>query len=212
MDVFVNYFWIFILGSFMGFILESIWCLIRYKKLESRKGLIYGWFIPIYGIATMLINFFISVLKINNYFLFFILTFIICGIVEYLSSLFQEKCFGTRSWDYSSMVLNLHGRVNLIYLLAWSIMGVFWCRYSSIILNLFIDTLIKTNLLYEITTINLIFMIYNSFISFMAVYRQRLRRNGIMARNKYELWLDNKFNDARLSKIYANSRVIKEGV
>jgi len=205
---FVNYFWIFVLGSFVGFVLETIWCLIKNKKIESRKGLIYGWFIPIYGIATMLIHAFINIFKINNYLLFFLITFIVCGVVEYVSSLFQEKCFETRSWDYSNMILNLHGRINLIYLSIWSIIGVFWCNYSPVILSFFMGCLIKINLLHEITIIFLIFMIYNLYISFIAVYRQKLRRKGISARNRYELWLDNKYNDDKLNRIYANSRVI----
>ncbi|MBO5121369.1 MAG: hypothetical protein J6C28_06770 [Bacilli bacterium] len=47
----MDYLWLFIFGSFFGFVIETIWCLIRWRKLESRKGLIYGHFIPIYGIA-----------------------------------------------------------------------------------------------------------------------------------------------------------------
>ena len=95
MSSLINYFWNFVIGSFVGFLAETIWCIIRWKKIESRKGLVYGYFIPIYGIATVLISFVIEKLNINNYGLFFIFTFIICAIVEYISSLFQEKCFLT---------------------------------------------------------------------------------------------------------------------
>ena len=120
MNKFITYFWIFIVGSFLGFLCETIWCIIRWKKIESRKGLIYGYFIPIYGIATVFISLLIDLFNIKNYGLFFLIIFLICAIVEYISSVCQEKCFGTKSWDYSKMIGNLHGRINLLYLSLWS--------------------------------------------------------------------------------------------
>lgn len=208
MSLLTNYFWVFVLGSFIGWLCESVWCILRYRKIESRKGLIYGYFIPIYGIATLFISLFVNVFNINNYWLFFFLTFLICGVVEYLSSIFQEECFETKSWDYSEMFLNINGRVNILYLSIWSIMGIFWCKYSKMMLNFLFGLLIKIDLLYEITIISLIFMLYDLFISFVSVYRWKLRRKGIKARNRYELWLDKKYNDEKLKKIYANSVVI----
>lgn len=179
------------------------------EKIESRKGLIYGYFIPIYGIATVLISLMIDIFNIKHYGLFFIITFLICGIVEYLSSFIQEKAFGTKSWDYSKMVGNLHGRVNLLYLLLWSILGIFWCKYYPLMINLIFKILSSINLLNEITIICTILMIYNCYISIVASYRQKLRRKGIKPKNKYELWLDKKYSDEVLIKIYANAEVIK---
>ena len=208
MDGLTNYFWIFVLGSFIGWLCESVWCILKYRKIESRKGLIYGYFIPIYGIATLFISLCVNIFNINNYWLFFFLTFLICGVVEYLSSIFQEECFETKSWDYSEMLLNINGRVNILYLSIWSIMGIFWCKYSKIMLNFLLGLLVKIDLLYEITIISLIFMLYDLFISFVSIYRWKLRRRGVKARNRYELWLDKKYNDEKLKKVYANSVVI----
>ena len=209
MNKFIEYFWIFIVGSFLGFLCETIWCIIRWKKLESRKGLIYGHFIPIYGIATVFISLIVELFNIKNYGLFFLTTFLICSIVEYVSSVCQEKCFGTKSWDYSKMIGNLHGRINFLYLSLWSIMGIFWCKYYKSIINIILGLLLSINLLNEITILFLIFMIYICYISAIASYRQNSRRKGIKAKNKYEEWLDHKYNDEFLSKIYANAKVVE---
>lgn len=206
---FIEYFWIFIIGSFIGFICETIWCLIKNKKIESRKGLIYGCFIPIYGIAALFISLIVDIFNINNYYSFFMTTFIICGIVEYISSVFQEKMFGTRSWDYSNMIGSLNGRINILYLTAFSLIGVLWCKYYKIVINVIITCLNNINLLNSITIISFIFMVYNCFISIVASYRQKLRRKGIKPKNKYEIWLDKKYNDERLVKVYANIKVIE---
>lgn len=137
------------------------------------------------------------------------ITFVICAMDEYLASLIQEKCFGTKSWDYSTMKGNLHGRINFIFLFAWSIIGVLWCQYYPNILNFIFDLLNQINLLPEITSICFLFMIYDCYISIVASYRQKLRRRGIKPKNKYEKWLDKKYNDEALKKIYANAKRVE---
>ena len=37
--------------------------------------------------------------------------FLVGSVVEYGCSWIQEALFGSRSWDYSSMPLNLNGRI-----------------------------------------------------------------------------------------------------
>lgn len=209
MSKLIEYFWIFIVGSFIGFLSETIWCVIRWRKLESRKGLIYGYLIPIYGIATVLISFVVELFNIRHYGMFFLLTFLIVAIVEYVSSLVQEKCFGTKSWDYSKMIGNLNGRVNILYLSLWSLLGLLWCRYYGVLIEFIINILDSAKLLNFVTLIGFIFLIYDCYISIVASYRQKLRRRGISPRNKYERWLDKKYSDEVLKKIYANALVVE---
>lgn len=197
--------WLFLLGSFIGFILETIWCLIKNKKIESRKGLIYGLLIPIYGIATIIIDIFVKALNLNSFLELFITVFLICGVVEYISSLFQEKCFGTKSWDYSEMKYHINGRVNLVYLLAWSTLGIFYCKIYPKVIDSYMSLLNKYGLLNKITLIAFILLIFDITISILAAARQKTRRRGKEATNKLEVWLDKKYNDKYLKKIYANS-------
>lgn len=43
-------FWLFVIGSIVGYIYEMIVVLVQKGCFESRQGLIYGPFTPIYGI------------------------------------------------------------------------------------------------------------------------------------------------------------------
>ena len=43
-------FWLFVIGSIVGYIYEMIVVLVQKGYFESRQGLIYGPFTPIYGI------------------------------------------------------------------------------------------------------------------------------------------------------------------
>lgn len=204
----MDYLWLFIFGSFFGFVIETIWCLIRWRKLESRKGLIYGYFIPIYGIAGVFLAFVINVFNISKKIVVFIASFLIGGLVEYFSSLFQEKVTGTISWDYSNMKFNLHGRVNLVYLIGFGLFGLLWFMIYPDFLNILHKIFTNNNLFMVISFVMMFFMIYNMFISLIAMIRQKRRRDGYLAKNKFEVWLDNKYPDKFLKKIYANSMFV----
>ena len=54
----------------------------------------------------------------------FSLSFVICGVVEYLTSLVLEKIFHARWWDYSQKPMNLHGRVWIGNLILFGLGGV----------------------------------------------------------------------------------------
>ena len=54
----------------------------------------------------------------------FFASVILCGIVEYFSSLFMELAFNTRWWDYTGEPFNFQGRISLAFSIAWGIIGV----------------------------------------------------------------------------------------
>ena len=47
-------FWIFMIGCVGGVIIETFWCLLKKGVIESRSGLIYGPFNPVYGFGALL--------------------------------------------------------------------------------------------------------------------------------------------------------------
>lgn len=47
-------FWIFIIGSIVGYIAEMIVVLFQKGYFESRQGLVYGPFTPVYGIGGVI--------------------------------------------------------------------------------------------------------------------------------------------------------------
>ena len=205
MNSLVKYFWLFIFGSFFGFVIETIWCMIRWRKIESRKGLIYGHFIPIYGFAGVLVAVILELFSISKMKFMFLVAFIIGGIVEYFSSLFQEKVTGTLSWDYSDMKFNLHGRINFVYLMGFGLFGILWGSIYPKFLDCLYNIFNTEGILIIVTVLMSIFMGYNTFISLVAMIRQKKRRNKVAAQNKFEIWLDKKYPDDFLKKIYANS-------
>ena len=111
----------FIIYSFLGWCLESIYKTIIFKK-ATNSGFLYGPFCPMYGLGAILM---ISISSIsNNIFVIFILGFIVFTIWEYIVAVILEKAFKTRYWDYSNSKFNIQGRICLKNSLYWGILGV----------------------------------------------------------------------------------------
>ena len=78
----------FIIYSFLGFIIETIYGVITKGVLESRQSFLYGPFCAIYGLGAIIMIFALQFFYKNNNQLF-IGGFLIGSIIEYLVSLFR---------------------------------------------------------------------------------------------------------------------------
>lgn len=125
---FYKLFWVFFLGCFLGVVIETIWCLLRYRKLESRKGLVWGPFNLVYGFGALVITVGLYPLRDSCDLFVFVAGSLLGGIFEYVCSVIQEKVTGTISWDYKDFPLNLNGRINLLYYFFWAFLLCFGSR------------------------------------------------------------------------------------
>jgi Predicted membrane protein len=111
---------LFLVYSFLGWIIESTFKTIRRGQGFVNSGLLYGPVVPIYGCGALLIMLFDDattglVLPVR----LLVLT-LICAVLEYLVGWFFEAVFKTRLWDYSHKRFNIQGRVCLSFTLAWA--------------------------------------------------------------------------------------------
>ena len=111
----------FIIYSFLGWCLESIYKTIIFKK-PTNSGFLYGPFCPMYGIGAILMIW--AGQLSSNPIVIFIMAFLIFSVWEYLVAVIIEKLFKTKYWDYSDLKFNLQGRVCLKNSIYWGILGV----------------------------------------------------------------------------------------
>ena len=113
----------FFMLSFMGWVWEVSLHLITDGVLVNR-GVMHGPWLPIYGCGSVLMLLFLNRFR-RNPALEFILIVVLCGSVEYFTSLVLEIVHGgTRWWDYTGYFLNLHGRICAEGLLVFGIGGM----------------------------------------------------------------------------------------
>ena len=123
-------FWVFIIGSIIGYILEMIVGLVQNGHFVSKQGLLYGPFSQVYGVGLAV--YYLVIPKNKKWIQIFLISMFFGGIVEYLFSYFQEFFFGTVSWDYKNLLFNLNGRTSLLHCIYWGIGGILFVKFCKI--------------------------------------------------------------------------------
>ena len=170
-------FWIFLIGSIIGYGLEMIVGLVQNGHFVSRQGLLFGPFIQVYGVGLVAYYLVISNIKKKSYIKIFFITMLLGGIVEYLFSYLQETWFGTISWDYSNLLFNIHGRTSLLHCLYWGIGGVLFVRFILPLIRNLNEWCKNTNFRF-ITAFLVLFITFDIVMSGMAGSRQLERKNN----------------------------------
>lgn len=201
---FYKLFWIFFIGCFAGVVVETLWCLITRHRLESRAGVIYGPFNPVYGFGALLLTLCLHKLRGRRDLWIFLGSMLLGGAFEYLCSLLQEKAFGTVSWEYSHTPFNIGGRTNLLYAFFWGVLGLIWVKNLYPLLLRLIEKIPRKPGV-VLTCALCVFMALNMGISVLAAARQADRRQGIPAQNAISRFLDEQYPDEFLDKIYPNA-------
>lgn len=200
---FYKLFLICFVGSFAGVVIEVLWCIAKNGYIESRSGLVYGPFNLLYGAGAVLLTLALYRFRNRGGWLSFAGSFVVGSVLEYACSWAQEFFFGSRSWDYSGKFLNINGRICLVYSIFWGILGIFWIkdlypRMASLILK------IPQRIGKIITWILVVFMVINSAVTVVAVARWSQRVEGVPADSAFMEFIDQRFPDSRMERIFAN--------
>ena len=114
---------IFLGMSVFGWLWEVGMHLVSYGEFVNR-GALHGPWLPIYGTGAVLILTVLNRFR-RNPALEFGATIVLCGFLEYMTSLVMEIATGgTKWWDYSGYFLNLNGRICAEGLLVFGIGGL----------------------------------------------------------------------------------------
>ncbi|MBE6062600.1 MAG: hypothetical protein E7207_03375 [Clostridium butyricum] len=142
MEQYVIFFILFVIYSFLGWVLETLHASIRDKKFVNR-GFLVGCFCPIYGfggVITVWIFQWINIyIKNNTVFTIVsvLATIVIVTLLEYITGYILEKIFNCKWWDYSEDFGNINGYICLSYSLLWGVLAFVLIKViNPIIMNL----------------------------------------------------------------------------
>ena len=114
---------VFLTLSVIGWLWEVGMHLVSYGEFVNR-GVLHGPWLPIYGTGAVLILTMLYRFR-GRPVLEFCSTILLCGFLEYMTSLVMEIATGgMKWWDYSGYFLNLNGRICAEGLLAFGVGGL----------------------------------------------------------------------------------------
>lgn len=198
--------WLFAIGCVLGFVLESGYCLVTKGYIESRRGMVWGPFNQVYGFGLVVMVMMLTPLAKSKRGHLFIGAAILGGVVEFVLSWVQEKVLGTVSWDYRGQPFSIGGRTSLGFMLYWGILGVLLMKHIYPVLSRWIDRIPRQPGV-AVSRLLAGFLVVNMLVSLFAVGRWQERGRGVPPESAVESYLDERFTDERMERIYPNMRI-----
>ena len=175
----------------------------------SRSSVVWGPFSIVWGLAIAAAT--AMLYKYRNKsdsFLFWTGT-LLGGAYEYLCSVFTEIVFGKVFWDYSKIPFNLGGRINLLYCFFWGIAAVVWLKLIYPRASALIEKI--PMVIGKIATwVLIVFMLCNMAVSGLALIRYDEREKNVAAEAKWQVWMDEHYDDAKMERIYPNAKTVAD--
>ena len=201
---FADLLWLFVIGAFLGDIVETLFCRVTAGVWMSRSSLVWGPFSVVWGLALALSTVLLRNSEDKSDSAIFAFGVFMGGAYEYVCSAVGELLFGVIFWDYSGFKFNIAGRVNLLYCFFWGIAAVVWLK---LLYPHFSDGIEKLPMKAGkvLTWILILFMCCNMIVSMMALVRSNQRAHGVAAIHSWQKTMDHRFDDVRLKKIYPNA-------
>lgn len=204
---FFNLFWIFIVCCVLGLFIETIYHAIVFGGYQDRAGVLYGPFSPIYGFGAVLMTVALNRFHDKPIPLIFLVSAVIGGAFEYLTSWFMQFAFGIIAWDYTGTFLSIDGRTNFAFMCMWGVLGCVWVK-CLLPRMLKIVNMIPWNWRYGVTTVCAALMIANGAMTLFALDSWYQREAGHEPTNAIERFCaehyDNEFMAHRFQSMSIN--------
>ena len=205
-------FWLFVAGSMIGLGLETVFRAIQFGGYESRAGLVWGPFSPIYGAGAVILTAALNRFYHTHNLIIFLIAMIVGASLEYATSWGMQHFWGAIAWDYSGTFGNINGRTNFAFGIMWGLLGLVWVRIMMpLIKHVFSLFDRKKAAARVITAAMACFMAVNIVVTVFALDREGQRASGIPASNPIQYMLDERFPDSFMHARFENMSVYGKG-
>ena len=211
-------FWYFLIFSILGLIIETLYCLATPGVLESRKGLIWGPFCPVYGVCGAILIYVLDKFDCKSVIKLFILGFIGGSIAEYILSYGLEAIYGMKFWNYEYLQYNINGRISLLFSFYWGILSIILIKFAKPVIDKVIGK-IKPHTRNVIELGIFIFLCIDCIVTIWGIqtYQNRVvynftyhaNSNNIIAKAREKIENDY-FTNERMSRTFPNLRIKDE--
>ncbi len=203
---FYKLFWLFLIGAFVGDLIETVFVWGTSGVLMSRSSLLYGPFSVVWGLGAAILTVVLRGLMDKSDRYIFVGGALMGGVYEYMCSVVTEKLFGKVFWDYSKIPFNLNGRINLLYCVFWGIAAVVWVKEVYPRISALIEKIpMKVGKI--LTWVLVVLLAVDVALSCMALGRMDQREKGIPATNAVQQFLDEQYPDEYLTQRYQNMKL-----
>ncbi len=194
---------LFLIYSFIGWLIEVIYTFITEKKFINR-GFLIGPLVPIWGTGAILITLILK--PDDSLFNTAISSAFIGTFLEYVVNYVMEKLFKVRWWDYSQLPFNINGRVWLGSSCFFGLGGILIVQIiNPIFFNIF--TMFDRYVFCVIIILLLLLALIDFCISFNIINKLKISVDSV--RKDYTEEISKKVKSVLMSKSVWFSRLLK---
>ena len=218
---FFNLFWVFVVCSVLGLVLEVIWHMVVVDPgvYQDRAGLLYGPFSPIYGVGAVLMTVALNRFYRANPVVIFLVSAVIGGLFEAAVSWFMQVGFGAVAWDYSgSTIIGLFpdpvaalmgGRTSTLFMCMWGVLGFVWIKFCLPWLLRLIN-LIPWKARYSVTALCATLMLVNAVMTLQSLECWYQRECGLPPSSPVEEFYAEHYDDEYMAHRFQSMTITPE--
>lgn len=200
---------IFLLASVLGLVLETVYTFVMFGVVESRVGLVWGPFSPLYGLGAVLLTLCLWQVRERPWWQIFLMSAALGGTLEQCAGWSMEHFADLQSWTYLGLPDHITQWIAWRFLFMWGVIGLVWCK------------VIMPQLLYRIgepTTRRQavlvgalsVFMVFDIAMTLACFWRAGQRHHGVPPSNPFEVYVDTHFNDDFMARTFENMSIGKD--
>ncbi|MEY8437193.1 putative ABC transporter permease [Atopobiaceae bacterium 24-176] len=205
---------IFFIGSVGGLLLEEVWMFATMGVTESRVGLVWGPFSPLYGVGAVLLTLATFQLRRRHasMLVVFLVSMVIGGVLEQGTGWAMETFMGAVSWDYiaGGVPGAITKWVAVPFLFFWGLLGTCWYRFimPSLLWWLGVPTTRR-----KVVFVSLLaaYLAADIFMTAACFDRRAERLAGIPPHGAFERWVDTHYTDQFMADRFENMVITNTG-
>ena len=198
--------WIYLISSFLGCMVETIFCRFSMGYWMNRSSLVVGQMSMVWGLGILLATVLLRRFQEKPAWQIFVIGTVIGAVFEYVCSVATEMAFGLVFWDYLDFQFNIAGRINLGFSFLWGVAAVIWIKLLYKPISIFIRFLInKTGRWLSAAALILLFA--DIIVSCMALSRYTERDVTSVQNAASDALMDQLFPDHIMELIYPKETV-----
>ena len=198
--------WIYLISSFLGCMVETIFCRFSMGYWMNRSSLVIGQMSMVWGLGILLATVLLRRFQEKPAWQIFVIGTVIGAVFEYVCSVATEMAFGLVFWDYLDFQFNIAGRINLGFSFLWGVAAVIWIKLLYKPISIFIRFLInKTGRWLSAAALILLFA--DIIVSCMALSRYTERDVTSVQNAASDALMDQLFPDHIMELIYPKETV-----
>ena len=203
---FFNIFWVFVVCSVLGLIIEVIWHMVVVDPgvYQDRAGMLFGPFSPIYGVGAVLMTVALNRFYRSNPLIIFVVSAVIGGLFEAFVSWFMQTGFGAVAWDYTGTTLfGIPDPVAIIF--GGRTSTPFMCMWGLLLINM-----IPWKMRYSLTTVCALLMMVNAVMTLQSLDCWFERVSGIEPTSPVEEFYAKNFDNSYMEHRFQSMTITPE--